>query len=265
MDTPWVGGSSHRAAREKQDKASQSATGSAQQSTSAGLSNLQPWQTRVCRDAETEEAIRGSQTASYEAKRDHLSSSMFCLLYNALKSPSLHRSTYLHTHVSSANSLVPSFWRKINFSTGIISHVCSEDFVGNHILGTGKDWTPLHLSWTQTGETRERTWLSGYVAIPAAVAANTSCSELLVRADVAPDEWTECRKEAALRVIMLLNPFLMGICIIIHWSPNAPWEEGVSKPVLAELSPRLPDWVTTSSETATELSSWKEGAIVPLC
>lgn len=66
-------------------------------------------------------------------------------------------------------------------------------------------------------------FFSGYVDIPAAVAANTGCSELLVRAGVSPDEWTECRKEAALRVTMLLNPFLMGICIIIHQSPNALW------------------------------------------
>lgn len=45
----WVRGSCHRAACEKQDKALQTDTASAQQSTSAGLYNLQPWQTWACR------------------------------------------------------------------------------------------------------------------------------------------------------------------------------------------------------------------------
>lgn len=60
-------------------------------------------------DAEAEEDIKGSQTVSCEAKRDHLSSSMFCLVYNALKTFVLYKPTYLHTPVSSENSLVPNF------------------------------------------------------------------------------------------------------------------------------------------------------------
>lgn len=48
-------------------------------------------------DGETEEVVRGSQTASCEAKRDLLFSME---LYNALKTLVLHRPIYLHTSVS---------------------------------------------------------------------------------------------------------------------------------------------------------------------
>lgn len=101
-------------------------------------------------DAEAEETIGSSQRASCEAKRDHLSSSMFCLLYNALKIL-LHTATYLHSTVSPANYLVPNFWRKINFSTRIISSFLFWGFCGKSYprprKGLNLTASQLNINW----------------------------------------------------------------------------------------------------------------------
>lgn len=77
-----------------------------QQSSSAGLCNLQPWQTWACscRGWRSHKGLPDSLLWGQE--RPSLIFNVL-ILYNALKTLLLHRPTYLHTSVSSANSLFP--------------------------------------------------------------------------------------------------------------------------------------------------------------